>query len=63
METFSAILALCVGESTGHRWIPLTKASDAELCYFLWSTPEHTVEQTAETPVIWDAIALIMTSL
>ena len=22
---------------TGHRWIPLTKASDAELWYFLWS--------------------------
>ena len=22
------------GESTGHRWIPLTKASDAELWYF-----------------------------
>ena len=26
---------LC-GEFTGHQWIPLTKASDAELCYFLW---------------------------
>ena len=23
------------GESTGHRWIPRTKASDAELCCFL----------------------------
>ena len=31
--------ALC-GEFTGHRWIPLTTASDAELWYFLWSTPE-----------------------
>ena len=28
----------------GHRWIPLTKASDAELWCFLWSAPEHTVE-------------------
>ena len=28
------------GESTGHRWIPLTKASDAELWCFLWSVPE-----------------------
>ena len=27
---------LC-GEFTGHRWIPLTKASDAELWCFLWS--------------------------
>ena len=25
---------------TGHQWIPLTKASDAKLWYFLWSTPE-----------------------
>ena len=23
-----------------HRWIPLTKASDAELWHFLWSVPE-----------------------
>ena len=28
------------GEFTGHRWIPLTKASDAELWCFLWSPPE-----------------------
>ena len=30
---------LC-GEFTGHRWIPRTKASDAELWFFLWSTHE-----------------------
>ena len=47
----------------GEQWIPLTKASDADLWYFLWSTPELTVEQTIETPVIWDAITLIMTSM
>ena len=29
METFSALLALCEGEFTGHRWIALTEASDA----------------------------------
>ena len=51
------------GEFTGHRWIPLTKASDAELWWFHWSVPEQTVKQTFETPVIWDVIALIMTSL
>ena len=28
------------GESTGHRWVPLTKASAAELWCFIWSTPE-----------------------
>ena len=45
METFSALLAIC----------------DAELLCFLLSVPEQTVEQTIETLVIWDAIALIMT--
>ena len=34
----SVLLALCVG-STGHRWITLSKVSDAELWYFLWSAP------------------------
>ena len=51
------------GESTGYRWLPLTEASDMEHWYFLWPAPEQTVAQTIETPVIWDAIALIMTSL
>ena len=30
---------LC-GEFTGHRWIPRTKASDAEFWCFPWSAPE-----------------------
>ena len=51
------------GESTGHPWIPLTKASDTERWRFLWFAPEQTVEQTIEAPLIWDAITLIMTSL
>ena len=50
------------GESTVHRWIPLTKASDAEFWCVIWSALEA-VEQTIDTPVIWDATALIMTSL
>ena len=54
---------LLCGEFTGHRWIPLTKASDADLWRFLWSAPETTVEQTGETPLIWVAITLNMTSL
>ena len=29
---------LC-GEFTGNRWIPRTKANDAELLCFLWSAP------------------------
>ena len=52
---------LC-GKFTSHRWIPHTKASNTELWWFLWSGPEPTVEQAMETPVIWDAIVLIMTS-
>ena len=48
-----------------NRWPldSLTKASDAEVWCFLWSEPERMVGQTNETPVIEDAIALIMTSL
>ena len=38
-NTFRATGPLC-GEFTGHRWIPRTKASDAELWCFLWSAPE-----------------------
>ena len=34
METFSALLAFCAGKFTGHRWIPHTKASDAEFDVF-----------------------------
>ena len=51
------------GESTSHRWVPLTKTSDAELWNFLWSAPEQTFEQTTEMLVIWDAIMLIMKTL
>ena len=35
METFSALLAILCGELCGPRWIPRTKASDAELVYFI----------------------------
>ena len=43
------------GESTGHRWVLLTKASATELWCFLSSRHEQAVKQTIETPVIWDA--------
>ena len=29
------------GESTGDQWIPLTKASDAELWFLIWSAPNE----------------------
>ena len=63
METLFRVIGPLWGESTGHRWIPLIKASVAELWCFLWPAHEQTVEQTIETPVSWNAIALIMTSL
>ena len=53
MEPFSALLAFCAGNS------PVTQSFDV----FVWSGPVPTDEQTMETPMIWDAIALIMTSL
>ena len=48
-----------------HRW-PVDcphKASDAELWCFFFISAWTNVEQAIETPVIWDAIALNMTSL
>ena len=40
METFFRVTVHLCGEFTGPRWIPSTKASDAELWCFLWSAPE-----------------------
>ena len=34
------VTGLLCGEFTGQRWIPHTKASDAELWCYLWSAPE-----------------------
>ena len=52
-------------ESTGYRWIPLTKGQwcGAFIWAFIWFASEQTVAQTIETPVILDAIALITTPL
>ena len=47
----------------GIRWIPCTKASNAELWCFLWSASEQRVEWTIVRPVIWDATAHIITLL
>ena len=38
------VTGLLCGEFTGHRWMPLTKASDEELWCFLLFAPEQTVE-------------------
>ena len=39
MGTFAALLDICAGNFTGHRWIPFTKANDVGLWCFLWSAP------------------------
>ena len=41
----------------------LRKESTGDLMCFVWSAPKQMVEQKIETPVIWDDIVLIMTSL
>ena len=43
-------------ESTGDWWIPLTKASKADLWCFLWSAPEKDGWATIETPRIWRSL-------
>ena len=61
IETFSALLALCAGNShvTGEfpSQRPVTQSFD------VFFDLRQTFKQTIATPVIWDAIALIMTSL
>ena len=49
------------GESTVNRWLPLKKASDAELWCVLWSAPEQMFEYVSLVRL--DTIEFIMTSL
>ena len=58
MKRFPAFLALCEGNSSVTRGLPLQRPVSRALIFL--SAPEQTIEQTMETPVIWDAIALIM---
>ena len=62
METFSALLAFCAGNSpvTGEflSQRPVTQNFDV-----FFAVPEQTVKQTIMKPVSWDTITLIMTLL
>ena len=62
MESFSALLALCEANPPVTGGFPSQSPLTRSWC-FLWSVPKQTVWQTTGTPVIWDAITLIMTSL
>ena len=42
-ENIFCVTGVLCGEFTGRRWIPLAKASDAELKCFPWFVPEETV--------------------
>ena len=50
------------GESTSHRWIPSQRPVTRSFDFFS-PVPEQTAEQTIETPVIYDVIALIILPL
>ena len=60
METSSHFTNLLCGEFSGHRWIPRSRASDAELWCFLLSTPEQQLSKQwrrrwfeTQSPSLW----------
>ena len=63
METFSALLALCVVKSPVTNEFPSQRPVTRSFDVFFDLRLKKTVEYKIVTPVIWDAIALIMTSL
>ena len=63
METFSAFLVFCAGNSPVTGEFPSQRPVTRDFDVFIWSAPEPTIAQTLKTPAIWDAIVLIMTSL
>ena len=65
-ENILCVIGPLCGECTGHWWIPLTKASDSELWCFLRAAGDlrrNRAHYDVSVIVIWDAIALIVTSL
>ena len=62
METLSALLAFSAGNSPVTGEFPTQRLVTRSFDVFV-SAPVPILEQTMGTPVIWDAIALIMMSL
>ena len=60
METFSALLAICAGNSPVTGEFPAQRPVTQS--FFFLSVPEWTVEYTIGRLMIWDAIAPVMTS-
>ena len=63
METFSALLALCAGNSTVTGEFPTQKPVRQSFDVFFDLRLEETGEQTIVRLLIWDAIVPIMTSV
>ena len=63
MKTFSALLALCAGNSPVTGEFPSQRPATRNFDIFFDLRLNQTAQQTIETPVISDAIGLIMTSL
>ena len=63
METFSVLLALCAGNSPVTDEIPAQRPVTRSFDVFFDLRLKKTIGKTIETPVISDAIALIMTLL
>ena len=64
MEAFSAFMViLCGGDLVVTGGFPLQSPVTRMFLGFFLSAPEQMVEQIIKTPVIWDAIALILMSL
>ena len=63
METISALLAICEGNSPVTGEIPAQRPVTRGFDVFFLSAPEYTVELTMVKQVISDAIAPVMTSL
>ena len=55
-------MVLCAGKSPATAEFPSQKPMTRSFDVFFDMRHKQTVQQTMETPMIWDAIALIMTS-
>ena len=62
MQTSSALLAIGEGNPSVTDGFPLQRSVTRSIDIF-FDPPQKTVQQTIEKPLIWDAIALIMTLL
>ena len=63
METFPALLALCAGNTPVTGVFPSQRPVTRSFDIFFDMRLNKTVEETTDTPVVWDVIALIMASL